>query len=230
MQWTKMPQESYDSHCKTVKGLERILKFSFSPKLNANKIPSNNEIIDCFNGNHSTYFYQKKKPLVVWYVNMQWLMVDFSLQSLKGLLCQIRWITIIDDVLLIKEHFFRSVANKRLINVKKINVFLFLLLFFFSYCNWRDYTVIYNDIYVFLGLVCKKKVQYIFNNAANLCWNPFCSYYMGIIFFTLWVFVGINSTRDKCPFEISTSRKLNSAPKQIHSRKSIRGWSDLWWC
>lgn len=51
-----------------MKGLEREqknIKVFFLPKHNANKIPSNNKIIDCFNGNHSTYFYKKNLCTVV---------------------------------------------------------------------------------------------------------------------------------------------------------------------
>lgn len=138
-----------------MKGLEREqknIKVFFLPKHNANKIPSNNKIIDCFNGNHSTYFYKKNLCTVVCHyamINGGFFSPEFKRSTMSN---PMNW-----WFLLIKEHFIRSVADKRLINVKKINVFLFFCYCFCSYCNWRDYTVIYNDIYVFLGLVCKKK-------------------------------------------------------------------------
>ena len=42
MQWTRMPQESYDSHCKAVKGLEREqknIKVFFLPKAQRKQDP-----------------------------------------------------------------------------------------------------------------------------------------------------------------------------------------------
>lgn len=56
-----------------------------------------------------------------------------------------------------KRTFFPVCSGQTIDKCEQNKCLPFFAIVFFSYCNWRDYTVIYNDIYVFLGLVCKKK-------------------------------------------------------------------------
>lgn len=56
-----------------------------------------------------------------------------------------------------KRTFYPVCSGQTIVKCEKNKCLPFFCYCFCSYCNWRDYTVIYNDIYVFLGLVCKKK-------------------------------------------------------------------------